>query len=99
MVIGAMGYLGEVGAGAVDVAAMELAGGIGQEVSAEQIKAEAAAVIDKNRERLLAERYRVNGAPPPRLLTAPCSTGCPFVLCTTVHMPRAAHEHAAYERA
>jgi hypothetical protein len=65
MVIGAMGYLGEVGAGTVDVAALELAGGIGQEVSAEQIKAEVAAVIDKNRERLLAERYRVNGAPAP----------------------------------
>lgn len=70
MVIGAMGYLGTVGAEAVDAAALELAGGIGQEVSAEQMMAEAAAVIDKNRERLLTERYRVNGASP-GLLAAP----------------------------
>eukprot|EP00854_Cymbomonas_tetramitiformis_P004421 gene4421-5430_t len=60
MVLGALEHLKKLGAEALDVTAFEEASGVGQEVTAEQILAAVAGVMEKNNAQLLEQRYRVN---------------------------------------
>ncbi|KAG2491132.1 hypothetical protein HYH03_010575 [Edaphochlamys debaryana] len=57
---GAFEYLRKVGSTEVDKKALEEASGVGVVVTGEQIKAAVAEEVEASKEKLLAERYRVN---------------------------------------
>ena len=61
MVLGAMEYMGKVGPEPLDMAALEAAGGVGQETSPQQITQAVTEVIAAKKDQLIAERYRLNG--------------------------------------
>ncbi|GMH32257.1 hypothetical protein BSKO_00091 [Bryopsis sp. KO-2023] len=57
---GALDYLKSIGEGALDKDAFEAASGVGVVITPEQVRDSVAAVIETQKEKLLAERYQVN---------------------------------------